>query len=160
MAKETSLQRFRIERQIRAPRELAWEALLEILIAAGYRIEGDPPPHGRGATIAFRIGDYDLVEETLSFEPPARRRYALIVGAPLDRYEATISIDEDGEGCRLDWSYVADPGGHPDAAIFLGQARRALTFAADQIVATAEARRAESDRGERNRLESSDPSIG
>lgn len=147
MTKETAPQNFRIERQIRAPRALVWEALLEVLSAAGYAVEGDPPPHGRGSRIAFRIGDYDLVEETLSFEPPSRRRYALVGGAPLDTYEATIAIEVDEEGCRLDWSYVAGPGAHPDAATFLGRARQALTFAADNIVVAAEGRHASSNRG-------------
>ncbi len=147
MTHETASQNFRIERQIRAPRELAWGALLDVLSTAGYAVEGDPPPHGRGSRIAFRIGDYDLIEETLSFEPPSRRRYALVAGAPLDAYEATIAIEDDGGGCRLKWSYVADPGAHPDAQTFLGQARQALTFAADHIVATAEGRHASSNRG-------------
>ncbi len=112
--------------------------------AAGYAVEGDPPPHGRGSIIAFRLGDYDLVEETLAFEPPSRRRYALVAGAPLEAYEATIAIDDDGEECRLEWSYVADPGEYPDAATFLEGARQALTFASDQIVAAAESRHASS----------------
>lgn len=145
MTNETSRQKFRIERRIRAPRELAWGALLDVLSAAGYAVEGDPPPHGRGSRIAFRIGDYDLVEETLCFEPPSRRCYALVAGAPLDAYEAAIAIEDDGGGCRLEWSYVADPGAHPDAQTFLGHARRALTVAADHIAAAAEGRHASSN---------------
>lgn len=145
MTNETSRQSFRIERRIRAPRELAWEALLDVLSTAGYAVEGDPPPHGRGSIIAFRIGDYDLVEETLSLEPPSRRHYTLVSGAPLAAYEATIAIEVDGEGCRLEWSYVADQGEFPDAPTFLERARQALTFAADHIVAAAEVRHASSN---------------
>ena len=145
MTNQTSGETFVIERMIHAPRELVWEALLEVLSAAGYAKEGDPPPHGRGSIIEFRIGDYDLVEETISFEPPWRRRYALVAGAPLASYRATIAIRDDGARCFLEWSYVANPGDHAGAKAFLDRAQQALKAAADYIASTAEVRASSSD---------------
>ena len=131
---------FALSRTISAPRELVWEALLSLLSGAGYATEGDPPPHGPGATIAFRIGDYDLVEETLSLEPPWRRGYALTQGAPLASYRATIEIRGDGQSSVLEWRYVAELGDHPGALSFLERAQQALQTAAGYVANTAETR--------------------
>lgn len=136
----SSSETFAIERTIRAPRELVWEALLSLLSSAGYATEGNPPPHGAGATIAFRIGDYDLVEETLSLEPPWRRRYTLVAGAPLASYHAAIMLRDDGPNCFLEWRYVADSGGHAGASEFLERAQQALQTATEYIAAEAQGR--------------------
>ncbi len=140
MANQPANETFAIERTIRAPLEFVWESLLSLLSGAGYATEGDPPPHGPGATIAFRIGDHDLVEETLSLEPPWRRRYTLVSGAPLVSYHASITLRDDGPTCFLEWRYVADPGDHVGASEFLERAQQALQTATGYIVAEAEAR--------------------
>ena len=75
------------ERQIAVPREVAFGALCDLISEAtgGYAVDGDPSPHGLGARLEFSMGDLDLVEEVISFEPPWRRVYELN-GAPVVLY--------------------------------------------------------------------------
>ncbi len=144
MTNRASYQTFVIERPVAAPRDLVWHALLELLTTTGYVADGDPPPHGPGATLAFGLGDHDLVEQTLSFEPPWRRCYAIVAGAPVALYQGTTTIRDDGPTCLLVWSYVADPGDHDGAAAFLERAQLALHTATEHVAAVAEARAAAS----------------
>jgi len=83
MPPRPSYKTFVVERQIGAPRAVVWQALLDFLfdVAHGYAVPGDPPPHGPGAEIHFRLGRWDLVERTLTLEPPWRRVYEIVAGA-------------------------------------------------------------------------------
>ena len=138
MSARPSYKTFVVERPVDAPRDTVWHALLELVGAAGYTVEGDPAPHGPGATIAFRLGDYDLVEQTRSVEPPWRRCYAVTAGAPVALYEGTTTIRDDGPTCLLVWSYVADPGDHEGAEAFLERAQQALRTATERVAVAAE----------------------
>lgn len=114
---------FVVERQIAAPRQRVWDEMVS-LVGDGVRA---------GATKTFRLDDRELVEQTLSFEPPWRRCYELISGSPLAFYQGTTTIRDDGDRCLLVWSFLTDPGPDPDAEDFLDRVRLALTRAVDSI---------------------------
>ena len=122
------------ERQIAAPREVAFGALCDLISEAtgGHAVEGDPAPHGLGARLEFGLGDLDLVEEVISFEPPWRRVYEL-TGAPVALYQGTTAITDRGDSCLLAWSLVIEP--LPDGAsdAFLEVAEAFLTGFADRL---------------------------
>ncbi len=139
MTARTSYKTFVIERPVDAPRDIVWRELLALVGAAGYSVEGDPAPHGPGAQVRFHLGDYALTEETLSLEPPWRRCYAVIEGAPVAMYQGTANIRDDGATCLLVWSYLADPGGNEGADAFLVRAQQALGAAVERIATAAEA---------------------
>ena len=142
MSGRPSYKTFVVERAGAAPRDLVWEELLALIGNAGYQKVGDPPPHGPGATIAFQLDTYDLVEETLSLEPPWRRCYAIVHGAPLALYQATTAIRDNGATCLLVWSYLADAGDQVGADAFLERAQQALRAATERVAVAAEARSA------------------
>jgi hypothetical protein len=135
-----SYKTFVVERPVAAPREAVWEALLDLVGAAGYLTEGDPAPHGPGATTGFRLGGtYDLVERVLSLEPPWRRCYEIVSGGPVALYQGTITIRDDGPRCLLVWSYLCDPGDDPAAEAFLAAVQDVLRGAAGRVAEAAEA---------------------
>ena len=107
-----------IEREIAASRQVVWDAFLAFIEKAtgGYDVEGDPPPHGLGATLGLTLDDETLSEEVISFEPPWRRVYEL-TGAPVKMYQGTTVITDRGDSCLLAWSLVVDPlpGGASDS---------------------------------------------
>lgn len=140
MSSRPSYKTFVVERPVDAPRAVVWRELLALLEGAGYRHEGDPAPHGAGAQIAVRLGEaFDVVEETLSFEPPWRRSYQMVAGAPVTLYQGTTTIRDDGPRCLLVWSYLVDQGDDPDAESFLAIAQQALRNATERIAVAAEA---------------------
>ena len=139
VATRISYKTFVIERLVAAPRDVVWRELLALVGAGGYSVEGDPAPHGPGAQVRFHLGDYALTEETLSLEPPWRRCYAVIEGAPVALYQGTATIRDDGATCLLVWSYLADPGGDERADAFLERAQQALSTAVERIATAAEA---------------------
>ena len=139
MSTRPSYKTFVMERQVAAPRAEVWHQLLSLIGAAGYAVEGDPPPHGPGATLAFSLGDFELVEKTLSLEPPWRRCYEVTEGAPVALYQGTTIIRDDGPTCLLVWSYLADPGDHAGADAFLERAQQALRTATERVAQAAEA---------------------
>jgi hypothetical protein len=114
---------FVVERHVDAPRERVWHALLELV--------GDEPEKH------FRIDSWDLVERTLSFEPPWRRVYEIVDGAPVLRYQGTTALRDDGDECHLIWSYLAEPHTDGTSDEFLERAKTALTTAADHVAARA-----------------------
>ena len=128
-----------IEREIAAPRQVVWDAFLAGIEEAtgGYDIEGDPPPHGLGATLGLTLGGETLCEEVISFEPPWRRVYEL-TGAPVGMYQGTTAITDRGDSCLLAWSLVVDP--LPDGASdsFLEVAEAFLTGFVDRLQAMVE----------------------
>jgi hypothetical protein len=126
---------FVIERHLAVPRDDAWQALLELLEGAGHERTGTPPPHGVGARIRFTLDSTEMVEETLSFEPPWRRVYEMVEGAPVALYQGTTAIRDDGPECHLVWSYLVDPGDLPEPELdaFLDRVQTALHRAVDRI---------------------------
>ena len=137
MPPRPSYKTFVVERHIGAPRAVVWHTLLDFLleVARGYTVPGDPAPHGPGAEIHFRLGQWDLVERTLTLEPPWRRVYEIVAGAPVKLYQATTALRDDGDECHLVWSYLADAHDDGSSDEFLGRARAAITTAADMVVA-------------------------
>lgn len=137
MAPRPVYKTFVVERHVEAPRERVWQALLDFLGDAthGYAVPGDPPPHGAGAEKRFRLAQWDLVERTLSFEPPWRRVYEIIDGAPVARYQGTIALRDDGSSCHLIWSYLAEARADGSSDEFLERAKVAITTGADLVVA-------------------------
>jgi hypothetical protein len=134
-----SYKTFVVERPVAAPRAAVWREMLALVGSNGYDREGVPAPHGPGARLRARIGGtYDIVEETLSLEPPWRRCYEIVEGAPLRLYQGTTTLRDDGERCLLVWSYLADPGDDPGADDFLAAAQAALARAADLVAGAAE----------------------
>ena len=112
-----------IEREIAAPRQVVWDALLDMIATAtgGSVVEGEPPPHGLGAVFEFGTDGMSLSEEVISFEPPWRRVYEL------------TAITDRGDSCLLAWSLVIEP--LPDGAsdAFLEVAEAFLTGFADRL---------------------------
>jgi hypothetical protein len=137
MAARPVYKSFVVERHVDAPRADVWQALLDFLGDAthGYAVPGYPPPHGAGAEKHFRIAQWDLIERTLSFEPPWRRVYEVVAGAPVKRYQGTIALRDDGPACHLIWSYLAEALDDGASDEFLERAKVALTTAADLVVA-------------------------
>jgi hypothetical protein len=128
---------FVVERHVDAPRQQVWQALLDFLGDAthGYALAGDPPPHGAGAEKQFRLAQWDLIERTLSFEPPWRRVYEIVAGAPVLRYQGTTALRDDGLSCHLIWSYLAEARDDGSSDEFLERAKSAITAGADLVVA-------------------------
>ena len=84
------------------------------------------------AGIALSVGDLDLVEEVISFEPPWRRVYELS-GAPVALYQGTTAFVDRGDSCLMSWSLLVDPlpGSASDA--FMAAAEKFLTGFADRL---------------------------
>jgi hypothetical protein len=134
-----SYKTFVIERHVPAPRARVWAALLDLLARSGYEHEGDPAPHGVGARIRFALDGVEYAEETLSFEPPWRRVYQMVDGAPVALYQGTTALRDDGDTCELVWSYLVDPGPGPSELIdaYLARVQLALHHAVDRVASAA-----------------------
>jgi hypothetical protein len=143
MAPRPTYRSFVVERHVHAPRALVWQALLDFLgrVGNGYAVLGDPAPHGAGAEKHFRLAQWDLIERTLSFEPPWRRVYEIVAGAPIARYQGTTALRDDGDECHLVWSYLAEAHVDGSSDEFLERAKAAITTAADLVVGEVEPRR-------------------
>ena len=129
-----------IEREIAAPRTVAFDALCTLISKAtgGYILDGYPAPHGLGARLEFSLGDLDLVEEVISFEPPWRRVYEL-TGAPVALYQGTTLFTDRGAACLMAWSLLIDPLPDGRSNDFVANAEAFLTRFADAVKARAEA---------------------
>ena len=118
---------FVIERHLPDPPDRVWEGLVR-LIGDGLAVVGGEH--------AFSIDTWHLVERTTVVEPPNRRVYRIVSGAPVSFYEGTTEIVGDETGSTLRWTAVASPA--PDAGDsyqrFLERAHAALTRAVDLIV--------------------------
>jgi hypothetical protein len=123
MAPRPVYKTFVVERHVPVPRARVWQALVELVGA-------EDEKH-------FRIDAWDLVERTLSFEPPWRRVYEIVQGAPVARYQGTTALRDDGSECHLIWSYLAEPHADGTSDAFLERAKQALNTAADLVAARA-----------------------
>lgn len=126
-----------VERAFPLPRTVVWHALLDLLFEAadGYAVPGSPAPHGAGSEIVFALDGASLRERTLSLEPPWRRAYEIVEGAPVAVYQGTIAIRDDGPSCLLMWEQLIEalPDGASDA--FIERSARAVATAVDQLAA-------------------------
>jgi hypothetical protein len=130
-----------LERHIRAPRDHAWNVLLETIEqSAGPYVEvGDPAPHGVGSVLHLPLGEgAPLVETVQSFEPPWRRNYRVEGDMPLDFYEGTFLFRDDGDECHLAWGVVVDPEPSEAGLEFLDHAMAVIGDFMDRVVARAE----------------------
>lgn len=133
-----------LERHIMAPRDLVWSVMLREIqtLTGGYVVEGDPAPHGVGSVIHLAaVGDIGpLVETVLSFEPPWRRAYKVEGDTlPLDFYEGTFVLRDDGPECHISWGVVIDPEPTDEGWAFLDTALAFIGNFLDHLVVTAEA---------------------
>ncbi|MDG2907205.1 MAG: SRPBCC family protein [Acidimicrobiales bacterium] len=128
-----------IEREIAAPRQVVWDALLDMIATAtgGFVVEGEPAPHGLGAVFEFGMDGLSFREEVISFEPPWRRVYEL-TGAPVALYQGTTAITDRGDSCLLAWSIVVDPLADGASDGFLVVAEAFLTGFVDRLQAMVE----------------------
>ena len=110
-----------LERHIGAPRPHAWDVLL--------------------STLNERSGLIDpaLVETVLSLEPPWRRSSRVEGAMPLEFYERTFVLRDDGEECHLSCGVVVDPEPTDAGWEHLEAAMVTLGDLMDQVVASAEA---------------------
>lgn len=129
MAPRPSYKTFVIEREVAAPRQVVWDALVDMLERVA--------PGASTGEVAFTIGDYDLVERTLSFEPPWRRAYEIVQGAPAKLYQGTITVRDDGPSCLLVWSYLCEANDDGSTDAFLEKVQGSLTRAADGLARAA-----------------------
>lgn len=123
---------FVVERTIACRRDAAWAALVAFL--------DEIAPGGAQGEIAFRLDAWQLTERTLSFEPPWRRVYEVVDGAPVKLYQATTALRDDGRSTHLVWSYLCEPLEGDASDAFLARAQQAITAAADLVAARAAAR--------------------
>ena len=139
MAPRPVYKTFVVERHVDLPRAQVWQALLDFLgdTTRGYAVPGGPPPHGAGTEKRFRIAQWELIERTLSFEPPWRRVYEIVAGAPVKRYQGTTALRDDGPACHLIWSYLAEAHDDGSSDDFLERAKVAISTAADLVAARA-----------------------
>jgi len=125
-----------IEQEIAAARTLVWETLLDFLetSAEGYLVEGNPSPHGLGATLEQVSPNCNRLEEVISFEPPWRRVYEVTIeGVPL--LQGTSMIIDRGDNSLLVWSIVIDPFSDEISETCLEQIRSAAKTTIE-IIAT------------------------
>jgi carbon monoxide dehydrogenase subunit G len=67
-----------------------------------FRLEGDDRVIGMfGMEIRERLLSRDDEARTLT--------YSVVAGVPIDSHRATISVEPDGAGCKVTWSYAVVP---------------------------------------------------
>ena len=131
---------FVVEREIAAPRAVAFDTVCNLINEAtgGPVTPGQVDPRGLGARFEFTLGELDLSEEVISFEPPWRRVYELS-GAPVVLYQGTTAFTDQGERCLMAWSVVIDPLPNGASDTFLTEVEPFLTRFADGVKVRAEA---------------------
>jgi len=97
---------FVLTRTIAAAQDTVWASLMQIVEGAGqgggYHREGDPAPHGVGSVLLLDLAGSQMREVVTEFDPPNLRRYAIVAGAPVDGYEATIELSGAGTSTDTD----------------------------------------------------------
>lgn len=132
---------YRIDRDIDASPETVFAALLGLIggpeDAPTYARLGDPPPHGPGALVVFKLQDYELHEVCVELEIPRKRRYRMVSGAPVDHYEALTELTSNpsGYGTLLTWQGWTEDA-DPAVAASWNQLAHQTIAGAVEIVAT------------------------
>ena len=131
-----------LERHVEASRVHTWGVLLaEIERAGGYVVPGEPAPHGVGAVrhldLDVEVRAEPLVETVLSFEPPWRRSAKVEGTMPLDFFEGTFVLRDDGDECHLSWGVVVDPEPTGAGWEFLATAMTVVGSFLDRVVEAA-----------------------
>lgn len=127
------------ERDIRAPRNVAFEALCGFIseLTGSPLIDGADVTHEVGSRFEFSLNGLDLVEEVISFEPPWRR-VSQLYGAPVNLCQTTVAFTDKGDSCLMAWSVVVDPLPGNASRDLLRASEVTLDKAADEVKARAE----------------------
>jgi uncharacterized protein YndB with AHSA1/START domain len=89
--------------------------------------EGDPAPGGVGAIRRLGSKQLSTREEITEYDPPHYLAYTILTRTPLRDYRAIVSVDKEGEGCRITWAASAEgrfPGAAPVMMFILGRTIR------------------------------------
>ena len=127
---------FVLTRSIHAPQETVWASLLQMVEGAGqgggYHREGDPAPLGVGSVLLLDLAGSQMREVVTDYDAPNLRRYAIVAGAPVDGYEATIELSTAEAGTDVVWSVWGTA--HNDAGReFMSFAEKFLSGAIDML---------------------------
>lgn len=90
----------------------------------GWVQEGDPAPGGVGAIRKLGSKQIGTREQILEFDPPHYMAYTILTPTPVRDYRAIVSIDPEGDGCRITWAATMEgrfPGAGPAMAFLLGR---------------------------------------
>jgi uncharacterized protein YndB with AHSA1/START domain len=77
--------------------------------------EGDPAPGGVGAIRRLGSKQLSTREEITEYDAPHYLAYKILTKTPLRDYRAIVSVDKDGDGCRITWAATGE-GRFPGAA--------------------------------------------
>lgn len=83
--------------------------------ASWWEREGDPAPGGVGAIRRLGSKQFSTREQITEFDPPYYLAYTILTPTPIRDYRAIVSIDKDGDGCRITWAATCE-GRFPGAA--------------------------------------------
>lgn len=86
--------------------------------------EGDPAPGGVGAIRKLGSKQVGTREQIIEFDPPHYMAYTILTPMPIRDYRAIVSIDKEGEGCRITWAATFEgrfPGAGPVMSFVLGR---------------------------------------
>jgi uncharacterized protein YndB with AHSA1/START domain len=95
--------------------------------ASWWEREGDPAPGGVGAIRRLGSKQFSTREEITEFDPPHYLAYTILTRTPIRDYRAIVSIDKDGDGCRITWAATCEgrfPGAAPVMMFFLSRTVR------------------------------------
>jgi uncharacterized protein YndB with AHSA1/START domain len=85
----------------------------------GWVQEGDPAPGGVGAVRKLGSKQIGTREQILEYDPPHYMAYTILTPNPVKDYRAIVSIDPEGDGCRITWAATFEgrfPGAGPTMA--------------------------------------------
>jgi uncharacterized protein YndB with AHSA1/START domain len=94
--------------------------------ASWWEREGDPPPGGVGAIRRLGSKQFSTREEITEYDAPHYLAYTILTRMPIRDYRAIVSIDKEGDGCRITWAATCE-GRFPGAA-------RATMFVLSRVV--------------------------
>ena len=86
-----------------------------IIMRSWFGKEGTPPPGGVGAIRRLGSRWFSTKEEITEYDPPHYLAYKILTRTPLRDYRAIVSIDKDGDGCKITWAATGE-GRFPGAA--------------------------------------------
>ncbi|HVV75264.1 MAG TPA: SRPBCC family protein, partial [Mycobacteriales bacterium] len=70
----------------------------------GWVQQGDPAPGGVGAIRKLGSKLIGTREQILEYDPPHYLAYTILTPTPMKDYRAIVSVDREGEGCRITWA--------------------------------------------------------
>ncbi|HVU60038.1 MAG TPA: SRPBCC family protein [Mycobacteriales bacterium] len=70
----------------------------------GWVVEGEPAPGGVGAIRKLGSKQLGTREQIIEYDPPHYMAYTILTPMPVRDYRAIVSIDPEGDGCRITWA--------------------------------------------------------